>query len=104
MKSGIDKMIKIIQSSWLNGLILISLSLYEVWIYSMLFYMYHFTELLFAFRYPDWTLVLYIILGFLGVLNGLYVFLKKVKVRKGYSVLILLFLVIIVIDTFYWTL
>ncbi len=57
-----------------------------------LFYYYHFTNLLFLFKLPDWVLVLNIILGITGIWLGKYVYKGFWVVKKVimYSIIILL--------------
>jgi len=48
--------------------------------------------------YPNWTLVLFILMGLMGALIGLSVFLKKRKIKNGYFLLIGLFVIGLIID------
>jgi hypothetical protein len=91
-------MVKLFQSSSVNGIIQMCLSLFWVWHFGELLYLYHYTDILFFYMYPDWTLILFILMGMLGALIGLSVLLKKRKVKNGYYLLIGLFVVGLIID------
>ena len=83
----------ILNSAWFNGLIQILISSCWIWYFGRLMYLYHYTDLLFNFRYPDWILLLLLALGLPGVYVGITVLLKKRKVRTGYLILVALMVV-----------
>ena len=91
-------MINLLNNSTLNGIIQIVASLFWVWHFGELLYLYHYTDVLFFFMYPNWTLVLFILMGLIGALIGLSVFLKKRKIKNGYFLLIGLFVIGLIID------
>ena len=91
-------MIKLLNNSSLNGIIQIIASLFWVWYFGELLYLYHYTDILFYFMYPNWTLILFISMGLIGVWVGLSVFLKKRKIKNGYFLLIGLFVIGLLID------
>ena len=91
-------MVRLIQNSKLNGIIQIALSLFWVWHFGRLLYLYHFTDITFFFMYPNWTLILFIIMGLFGSVIGLLVFRKKIKIKTGYLTLIGLFVIGLTID------
>ena len=91
-------MSKLLNSASINGIIQIIASLFWVWEFGELLYLYHYTDILFYFMYPNWTLVLFILMGLMGALIGLSVFLKKRKIKKGYFLLIGLFVIGLIID------
>jgi hypothetical protein len=91
-------MISLFQNSSLNGIIQMLLSLFWVWHFGELLYLYHYTDILFFFMYPNWTLILFILMGLIGALIGLSVFLKKIKIKNGYFLLIGLFVIGLIID------
>ena len=74
------------------------LSLFWVWHFGELLYLYHYTDILFLFMYPDWTLILFVLMGLIGFLIGLSVFLKKIKIKNGYFLLVGLFIIGLIID------
>jgi len=89
---------KLFQSSYFNGVIQMLLSLFWIWHFGALLYRYHYTAILFFLMYPNWTLIVFILMGLIGFLVGLLVFLNKRKTKHGYLVLIGLFVIGLVID------
>lgn len=89
---------KLLNSVSINGIIQIIASLFWVWHFGELLYLYHYTDILFYFMYPNWTLVLFILMGLIGASIGLSVFLKKRKIKNGYFLLIGLFVIGLIID------
>ncbi len=89
---------KILSNALLNGIIQIIASLYWTWHFGELLYLYHYTDILFYFMYPNWTLLLFIFMSLIGVWIGLSVFLKKRKIKNGYFLLIGLFVIGLIID------
>lgn len=81
-----------------NALLQISLSLYWIWHYGYLLYAYNFTDILFAFMYPTWGLILLISLGILGVINGILLLLNKVSIKKSYFRILILLVIGIFLD------
>lgn len=84
--------------SKLNGLVQIVLSLIWLWHYGSLLYQYNYTNLQFIFVYPNWALVVFLVLGILGVLIGLSVLLEKKSVKAGYFQFFVLFTIGLVTD------
>ena len=72
----------------LNGIIQIVASLYWAWHFVHLWYLYQYTDMLINLSYPNWLLALFVILSLRGVWGGLFVLLKKLKIKKGYAQLI----------------
>ena len=64
------------------GLIQIILSVY--WIYEMilLYYKYHYTDILFTFMYPDWVLVSNILLSIVNLYFGMKLLNKKTSINQ----------------------
>tara|TARA_R110002020_G_scaffold377042_1_gene588105 strand:- start:297 stop:587 length:291 start_codon:yes stop_codon:yes gene_type:complete len=91
-------MVGLIKNSKLNGIIQIALSLFWVWHFGRLLYLYHFTDIAFFFKYPNWTLILFIIMGLFGSVIGLLIFREKIKIKNGYLRLIGLFVIGLTID------
>ena len=93
-----DKNIKLLSNSTINGIVQIFLSLFWVWHFSRLLYLYQFPNRLFYFKYPNWTLILFISFGLLGCLIGLSIFFRNRKVWIGYFLLTVLFITGLIID------
>ena len=89
---------KLLNSTSINGIIQIVASLFWVWHFGELLYLYHYTDIAFLFMYPNWTLILFILMGLIGALIGLSVFLKKRKIKNGYFLLIGLFIIGLIIN------
>ncbi|MDG1315262.1 MAG: hypothetical protein P8P29_07050 [Flavobacteriaceae bacterium] len=72
------------------GLIQIILSVY--WIYEMilLYYKYHYTDILFAFMYPDWVLVSNILLSIVNLYFGMKLLNKKTSIKRSYLTMLIL--------------
>lgn len=83
----------------INGIVQILLSLFWVFHFGLLFYKYHFTDSLFVFMYPDWALLLFIMMSFIGAAIGFSVSLGKKKIKTGYFQIIGLFLFGLLIQT-----
>jgi hypothetical protein len=81
-----------------NGIIQILLSLYWVWHFGRLLYLYLFTDTLFSFMYPVWTLVLFILIAVLGITIGMSVLLGKRKIKTGYLQLTGLFVIGLIVN------
>ena len=71
-----------------NGLIQIGISLYFAFMFVRLWYLYHYSSILFSFMYPDWVLVLFITMSLSGFGIGCLVISKKLKIKNGYFFLI----------------
>ncbi|WP_281847567.1 hypothetical protein [Olleya namhaensis] len=89
---------KLLNSTSINGIIQIIASLFWVRHFGELLYLYHYTDIAFLFMYPNWTLILFILMGLIGALIGLSVFLKKRKIKNGYFLLIGLFVIGLIIN------
>ena len=76
------------------------------WIYFNinLFYRYHFTDILFAFRLPDWVLALEIILCLINLNFGIKLILNVETVLRSFLILLLTLLIGILINNFYYLL
>lgn len=70
----------------------VQLLLSEVWVFRMgwLYYQYHYTDLLFAFRYPDWLLFLNIGLGLLNTYLGYRVLTGRLAILRSYVLMLCL--------------
>lgn len=92
MHNGLNK------NSLINGIIQILLSIFWIWQYGILLYQYNYTDILFNFMYPNWTLILYILMGVLGIIIGLSVLFAKKKIKTGYFQIFGLLIIGIVIN------
>ena len=91
--------IKLYINSVVNGIIQMSISAFWIWHFGQLLYSYKFhPSILRFFVYPDWTLILFILMGICGFLLGLRVLLNKLKIKKGYFLIISLFIIGLVVD------
>ena len=72
------------------GLFQILLSVY--WIYEMisLYYKYHYTDILFAFMYPDWVLICNILLSIVNLFFGIKLWNKKISIKRSYLTMLIL--------------
>jgi len=72
------------------GLFQILLSVY--WIYEMisLYYKYHYTDILFAFIYPDWVLICNILLSIVNLFFGIKLWNKKISIKRSYLTMLIL--------------
>ena len=62
---------------------MILFNLYWIWNSMHLWYLYHYTDILFFIMYPDWVLYLNAGLGLIGVLIGLGIIKFKIKIKLG---------------------
>ena len=67
----------------ITGIIIILLSV--LWIYQNinLYYLYHYTDILFAFKYPNWVMFAQVILSVFSIIVGLKMYQLKIKLKKG---------------------
>lgn len=91
-------MVKLFQNSLFNGIIQIILSVLWIWHYGILLYYYNFTDILFAFIVPTWTIILFILMGILGIIIGISVCVGKQKIKKGYFQIFCLLIIGVLID------
>jgi hypothetical protein len=72
------------------GLIQIILSVY--WIYEMilLYYKYHYTDILFAFKYPNWVIFTNIILSIANMYFGIRLMNGKISNKRSYLTMVIL--------------
>ncbi len=84
------------------GLIQMILSVY--WIYEMisLYYKYHYTDILFAFMYPDWVLFLNIFLCLINIFYGIKLIRNKISLKKSYGFFGISLVIGILINNFYY--
>ena len=74
----------------LLGLIQMVLSVY--WIYEMtsLYYKYHYTDILFAFMYPNWVLFLNVLLSLINLFFGIKLLNGKTPIKQSYLAMLIL--------------
>lgn len=74
----------------LLGLIQMVLSVY--WIYEMisLYYKYHYTDILFAFMYPNWVLFLNVLLSLINLFFGIKLLNEKTPIKRSYLTMLIL--------------
>ncbi len=84
------------------GLIQIILSVY--WIYEMilLYYKYHYTDILFAFMYPNWVLFLNIFICLINIFYGIKLIRNKISLKKSYGFFGISLVIGILINNFYY--
>ncbi len=75
------------------GLIQIILSVY--WIYKMilLYYRYHYTDILFAFIYPNWVIFINIILSITNIYFGIKLMNGKISNKRIYLTMVILIII-----------
>ncbi len=75
------------------GLIQMILSVY--WIYEMisLFYKYHYTDILFAFMYPNWVLILNVLLSLINLYFGIKLLNGKIPIKRSYLTMLILIII-----------
>jgi len=65
------------------GSIFIGLNILWIFVNLQLWYKYHFSNLQFYFKYPDWVLFVNIILCIVGEIVGLKVYRKETNIARG---------------------
>jgi hypothetical protein len=75
------------------GIIQIILSVF--WIYQMisLYYYYHFTDILFAFMFPDWVLFLNVLLSIVNLYFGIKLMKGKISKKRSYMTMVILIII-----------
>lgn len=75
------------------GLIQMVLSVY--WLYEMisLYYKYHYTDILFAFMYPNWVLFLNILLSIINLYFGVKLITGKISNKGSYLTMVILIII-----------
>jgi len=68
----------------INGLVQMLLSLGFFYYHADTLYSYKFIFALYSFMYPDWVLIINIILGIFGFIIGLNTFKGIMKIWRGY--------------------
>lgn len=74
------------------GLIQMLISMYWIFEMSRLYYRYHYTDVLFAFRYLDWVLFVNVLLSLLNEFLGFRVLRGNLAVARSYALMLCLIL------------
>ena len=80
------------------GIIIIITNIYWSFLNTRLFYLYNFTEIVFAFTTPNWVLILNIVFGIIGIGIGVHVLRNKWSIKKGGLYAFLLILIGFLLD------
>lgn len=72
------------------GLIQILLSVYLIYEMISLYYKYHYTDILFAFMYPDWVLVCNILFSIVNLFFGIKLLNGKILIKRSYLTMLIL--------------
>ena len=59
----------------------------------LLYYKYHYTDILFAFMYPNWVILLNIILSILNIYFGINLMNGKISNKRSYLTMIILIII-----------
>jgi len=62
------------------------LSLYYIYHYSNLWYLYEFTDIHFFVMLPTWTLLMNLFVGILSVLMSMKIYKQSISIVKGISI------------------
>ncbi|PKG52576.1 hypothetical protein CXF54_02010 [Olleya sp. 1-3] len=84
------------------GLIQMVLSAYWIYQMTLLYYKYHYTDILFAFMYPDWVLFANIFLSLVNLYYGIKLTMNKVTIKKSYILMGTSIVIGILINNFYY--
>lgn len=82
-----------IKNSKIYSTLLICYSIFWVWIHASTLYKYHFPESIYVRMYPDWILILNILLGLLGIGIGTRLIIKVSKTHKLLILVLILFVI-----------
>jgi hypothetical protein len=72
------------------GMLQIGLSLFWIYLMITLYYEYHYTNLLFGLTYPDWVLLVYVLLSLINLYFGFKLFKSDISIKKSYLIMALL--------------
>ena len=84
------------------GLIQVIPSIFWIQHIISLYYYYNYTDILFAFMYPQWVLFLNIILCLLNIYFGIKLIRDKISIKKSYSIMGVLLTTGIIVNNFYY--
>ena len=77
----------------ITGQIILIINTYWIWDNLYLLYLYHYSSILFFIMFPDWTLILNAILGLIGIVISIKVIRKKMKIKQGILIDLLILLI-----------
>jgi len=83
------------------GIIQIILSAYWIYEMALLYYYYHFTNIFFAFMYPDWVLFLNIILSIISLSFGIKLTMNRISIKKSYIMMGIMISIGLIANNFY---
>jgi len=71
------------------------------WIYEMisLYYKYHYTDILFAFMYPNWVLISNVLLSLINLYFGIKLLNRKIPIKQSYLTMLILIIIVGLINT-----
>ena len=82
-----------ITNSKIYSTLLIGYGIFWVWVHASTLYKYHFPESIYVRLYPDWVLILNILLGLLGIGIGARLI---IKVSKTHNLLLLVLILFVI--------
>jgi len=79
-------------SNQVSGLMMLLVNIYWIWDNLHLLYLYHSSEILFLFIFPDWTLIISALAGLTGIVISFIVLMGRLRISTGiiYNSLIML--------------
>ena len=86
------------------GTIQILLSLFWFFHIVQLYFDYQNPNLLFAFRFPNWILIIELILSLINFILGINLVLKKIRFKMSYGLFILFIIIGVLLENFYYLL
>lgn len=84
VKGPINSILELLTHRRLHGSIQSIISGYFVIHFAHLWYNYHFTDILYYGMYPDWAMMVFMLLGILGILTGVRVFIGELRLGISY--------------------
>lgn len=76
------------------GSFIILISLLWIYFFAHLLYAYQFNkEILWLFMYPNWVLIVNIIIGIIGIIIGILLIKNKLSIRKSSLIVIIILIV-----------
>jgi hypothetical protein len=76
------------------------------WIFRMIsfYYKYHYTDILFAFMYPDWVLIANVVLSLTNWYFGVKLIMNKITMPRSFLIMAMLIITGLLINNFYFIL
>lgn len=66
-----------------TGLTMILVNVYWIWDNLHILYLYHSTDILFLFIFPDWTLIISALAGLSGIFFSIKVLIGRLRISDG---------------------